>query len=155
MNTLFSTTGTQDFVPIYGENIIFPLKKGYLCHLYVLLYWNSLWKSHCEACEERRLVYVGTHVQRRDNSSNVHLIRCILARNSGNPLLDKNYDKSNKKKFKIWSRFFWLSNKDLWFQTYFFLACLNRIVFWQLNTSNFNHVLSPVACTYPFILVGF
>lgn len=66
---------------------IFPLRKGYLGHHYVLLSWNSLWKSHCEACEERRLVYVGTHVQRRDNSSNVYLIRCILARNSGNTLL--------------------------------------------------------------------
>lgn len=93
MNSYFIST-TQDFVPIYGEKNYFLYEKASCCHLYVLLYWNSLWKSHCEACEERRLVYVGTHVQRRDNSSNVYLIRCILARNSGNPLLDSNYDKN-------------------------------------------------------------
>lgn len=81
------TTGTQDFVLIYGEKKYFLIEKATWVIFMYFLYWNSLWKSHCEACEERRLVYVGTHVQRRDNSSNVYLIRCILARNSGNSLL--------------------------------------------------------------------
>lgn len=41
---------------------IFFFRKGYFGYYYVFLFWNSLWKSYCEVCEERRLVYVGIYV---------------------------------------------------------------------------------------------